>query len=79
MLIIPARKLGNFSPTVLALRSVTLFVVREMLQIVAISIGPLEGLGGALFMKRTLELGIGLPRIGNVRLGRGLAGFDKRA
>jgi hypothetical protein len=50
-----------------------------MLQLVAILMRPLEGLGDPLLMKRTLDLGIGLPRIGNVRLGHGLAGFDKRA
>jgi hypothetical protein len=59
-------ELGNISPTVGALPLVVLLVVREMLELLTILTGPLEGLGGALLMKRTLELGIGLPRIGNV-------------
>jgi hypothetical protein len=42
-------------------------------------VSPLERLGSAPLMERTLELGVGMPRIVNVRLGCGLAGSDKGA
>jgi hypothetical protein len=51
----------------------------ELLEFLPILVSPLERLGSAPLMERTLELGVGVPRIVNVRLGRDLAGSDKGA
>jgi hypothetical protein len=51
----------------------------ELLELLPILVSPLERLGSAPLMERTLELGVGVPRIVNVRLGCGLAGSDKGA
>ncbi len=50
-----------------------------MLKLLPVFVRPLERLGGPPFMERPLELGVGPPRMGNVRLGRGLAGSDEGA
>jgi hypothetical protein len=50
-----------------------------MLELLPMLVGPLERLGSTPLMERTLELGVGMPRIVNVRLGCGLAGSDKGA
>jgi hypothetical protein len=42
-------------------------------------VSSLERLGRAPLMERTLELGMGVPRIVNMRLGCGLASSDKGA
>jgi hypothetical protein len=51
----------------------------ELLEFLPILVSPLERLGRAPLMERTLELGVGVPRIVNVRLGCGLTGSDKGA
>ncbi|WP_262273663.1 hypothetical protein [Microvirga yunnanensis] len=49
------------------------------MQLLPIFASSLERLGSAPLMERTLELGMGVPRILNVRLGCGLAGSDEGA
>ena len=51
----------------------------ELLEFLPIPVSPLERLGSAPLMERTLELGVGVPRIVNVRLGCVLTGSDKGA
>jgi hypothetical protein len=54
-------------------------VMGELLEFLPIPVSPLERLGCAPLMERTLELGVGVPRIVNVRLGCGFTGSDKGA
>jgi hypothetical protein len=50
-----------------------------MLEFLSILVRPLKRLGGAPFMERTLELGVGSSRIVDVRLGRSVTSSDKGA
>jgi hypothetical protein len=54
-------------------------VIGEMLEFLPVFVSPLERFGGAPLMERTLKVGVGPPRMVDVRLGCGFVGSDTGA